>query len=176
MVRHVLFLCAVAEKLAYEPTDHITVMNQCFRFTVSSPTAEESFQFGGYMPSAASSSQSRSRGGLARPDTAPSSTKRSVRFSDDLGLGDELFGSERPSTAPGERSGRRQAKRGGKDENSDGSYLDDNKTPPEGNKPARREITSNGRDSNFAHFQNQADRILPASKHSFYAFSLREFG
>ena len=97
------------------------------------------------MPSAASSSQSRSRGGLARPDTAPSSTKRSVRFSDNLGLGDELFGSERPSTAPGERSGRRQAKRGEKDENINGSYLDDNKKPPEGNKPARKETTSNGK-------------------------------
>jgi len=94
------------------------------------------------MPSAASSSQSRSRGGLARPDTAPSSTKRSVRFSDDLGLGDELFGSERPSTAPGKR----QAKRGDKDENVNGSYLDDNKKPLEGNKPIRRETTSSGRD------------------------------
>lgn len=101
------------------------------------------------MPSAASSSQSRSRGGLARPDTAPSSTKRSVRFSDDLGLGDELFGSERPSTAPDERSGRRQAKREGKDENINGSYLDDNKKPTEGDKPTRRETRSNGRDSRF---------------------------
>ena len=99
------------------------------------------------MPSATSSSQSRSRGGLARPDTAPSSTKRSVRFSDDLGVDDELFGSERPSTAPGERSGRRQAKRGEKDENIHGSYLDDNKKPPEGNKTARKETTSNGKDS-----------------------------
>jgi len=101
------------------------------------------------MPSAASSSQSRSRGGLARPDTAPSSTKRSVRFSDDLGLGDELFGSERPSTAPGERSGRRQGKRGDKEENINGSYLDDNNKPPEGSTPARRETTRNGKDSNF---------------------------
>lgn len=97
------------------------------------------------MPSAASSNQSRSRGGLARPDTAPSSTKRSVRFSDDLGLGDELFGSERPSTAPGKR----QAKRGDKDENINGSYLDDNKKPLEGNKTIGRETTSSGRDSEF---------------------------
>ena len=101
------------------------------------------------MPSAASTNQSRSRGGLARPDTAPSSTKRSVRFSDDLGLGDELLGSERPSTAPGERSGRRQAKRGEKDDTINSSYLDDNKKPPEGNKPAKRETTSNGKDSKF---------------------------
>lgn len=101
------------------------------------------------MPSAASSSQSRSRGGLARPDTAPGSTKRSVRFSDDLGLGDELLGSERPSTAPGERSRRRLAKRGEKDENINGSYLDDNKEPPEGNEPSRRETTSNGGDLKF---------------------------
>lgn len=105
------------------------------------------------MPSAASSSQSRSRGGLARPDTAPSSTKRSVRFSDDLGLGDELFGNERPSTAPDERSGRRLAKRGEKDENINGSYLDDNKKPPEGNKPARRETTSSGKGSKFQNFR-----------------------
>lgn len=101
------------------------------------------------MPSAASSSQSRSRGGLARPDTAPSSTKRSVRFSDDLGLGDEFFGSKRPSTAPGERSGRRQAKREDTDENINGSYLDDSKKPSEGNKPARREARSNGKKSLF---------------------------
>ena len=142
-----IYLCS-AEKFACVAADYITMItNVCF--TVSSPTSEESFQFGGYMPSAASSSQSRSRGGLARPDTAPSSTKRSVRFSDDLGLGDELFGSERPSTAPDERSGRRQATRGGKDENINGSYLDDNKKPPEGNKPARGETTSNGRDSTF---------------------------
>ena len=97
------------------------------------------------MPSAASSGQSRSQGGLARPDTAPSATKRSVRFSDDLGLGDELFGSERPSTAPGERSGRRQPKREEKDDNINGSYLDDNKKPSEGNKPTRKEARTTGR-------------------------------
>ena len=116
------------------------------------------------MPSAASSSQSRSRGGLARPDTAPSSTKRSVRFSDDLGLGDELFGSERPSTAPGERSGRKQAKRGEKDENISGSYLDDNKKPLEGNKPAGRETTSNGKDSKYGTVSEAgSNRPFPSS-------------
>jgi len=57
-----------------------------------------------------------------------------------------MFGSERPSTALSERLRRRQAKREGKVEKINGSYLDDNKTPPEGNKPARRETTSNGRD------------------------------
>lgn len=96
------------------------------------------------MPSAASSGQSRSRGGLARPDTAPSSTKRSVRFSDELGLDDELFGSERPSTAPSERSGRRQQRRDEKDENINGSFLGDDKKPPVGNKPTRRDANDAG--------------------------------
>ena len=122
----------------------LTIIMVCF--TVSSPTSEESFQFGGYMPSAAASGQSRSRGGLARPDTAPSSTKRSVRFSDDLGLDDELFGSERPSTAPSQRSARRQTKREEKDESFNGSYLDDrNKKPQEDSKPTTRETRNNGR-------------------------------
>ena len=116
------------------PANDVTIMNAFF-VTVSSPTSEESFQFGGYMPSAASSSQSRSRGGLVRPDTAPSSTKRSVRFSDDLGLGDELFRSERPSTAPGERSGRRQPKREDKDDGI--------------NNPAKSDTRSNGRKLRF---------------------------
>ena len=89
------------------------------------------------MPSAAASGQSRSRGGLARPDTAPGSTKRSVRFSDDLGLDDELFGSERPSTAPNER-GRRQQRKEERDDNNSGSVLEDDKKPPVGNKPARK--------------------------------------
>lgn len=84
------------------------------------------------MPSAASSGRSRSRGGLARPDTAPSSTKRSVRFSDDLGLDDELFGGERPSTAPSQRSPGRQTKRDEKDEKVSGSYLDDKDQKPKG--------------------------------------------
>ena len=97
------------------------------------------------MPSAAASSQSRGRGGLARPDTAPSSTKRSVRFSDDLGLGDELFGSERPSTAPSERSPRRQSRREEKDENINGSYLDDNRKQQEVNKPTRKDTRNSGR-------------------------------
>ncbi|XP_022788434.1 fas-binding factor 1 homolog isoform X3 [Stylophora pistillata] len=105
---------------------------------VSSPTSEDSFQFGGYMPSAASSGRSRGRGGLARPDTAPSSTKRSVRFSDDLGLDDELFGSERPSTAPSQRSPRKQTKREDRDENINGSYSDDrDQKPKEDSKPTR---------------------------------------
>ena len=84
------------------------------------------------MPSAASSGRSRSRGGLVRPDTAPSSTKRSVRFSDDLGLDDELFGGERPSTAPSQRSPGRPTKRDEKDEKVSGSYLDDKDQKPKG--------------------------------------------
>ena len=96
------------------------------------------------MPSAAASGPSRSRGGLARPDTAPGSTKRSVRFSDDLGLDDEVSGSERPSTAPSERSGRRQQRRDERDDNIDGSFLDGDKKPPVGNKSTRREAKING--------------------------------
>ena len=113
--------------------------------TVSSPTSEDSFQFGGYMPSAASSGRSRGRGGLARPDTAPSSTKRSVRFSDDLGLDDELFGSERPSTAPSQRSPRKQTKREDRDENINGSYSDDrDQKPKEDSKPTRGQAKISG--------------------------------
>lgn len=97
------------------------------------------------MPSAASSGRSRSRGGLARPDTAPSSTKRSVRFSDDLGLDDELFGGERPSTAPSQRSPGRQTKRDEKDEKVSGSYLDDKDQKPKGdNNPTKGQARNNG--------------------------------
>lgn len=97
------------------------------------------------MPSAASSGRSRSRGGLARPDTAPSSTKRSVRFSDDLGLDDELFGGERPSTAPSQRSPGRQTKRDEKDEKGSGSYLDDKDQKPKGDsKPTKGQARNNG--------------------------------
>lgn len=97
------------------------------------------------MPSAASSGRSRSRGGLARPDTAPSSTKRSVRFSDDLGLDDELFGGERPSTAPSQRSPGRQTKRDEKDEKVSGSYLDDKDQRPKGDSnPTKGQARNNG--------------------------------
>lgn len=62
---------------------------------------EESFHFGSYTPSAAAGS-GRSRVGMARPDTAPG--KRSVRFADELGLGDDIaMSSDRPATAPSER-------------------------------------------------------------------------
>ncbi|XP_028417313.1 fas-binding factor 1 homolog [Dendronephthya gigantea] len=68
---------------------------------VRSPTSEETFQFGGYMPSSAGG---RSSSRSARPDS--DFGRRSVKFSDDLGLGDDLFSSrKRPSTAP---SGRRK--------------------------------------------------------------------
>lgn len=97
------------------------------------------------MPSAASSGRSRSRGGLARPGTAPSSTKRSVRFSDDLGLDDELFGGERPSTAPSQRSPGRQTKRDEKDEKVSGSYLDDKDQKPKGDSnPTKGQARNNG--------------------------------
>ena len=96
------------------------------------------------MPSAASSGPSRSRGGLARPDTAPSSSKRSVRFSDELGLDDELFGNERPSTAPGERADRRQQRKEEKDDTNTGSLLEDDKKPPLGSKQTRRQPKVNG--------------------------------
>lgn len=97
------------------------------------------------MPSAASSGRSRSRGGLARPDTAPSSTKRSVRFSDDLGLDDELFGGERPSTAPSQRSPGRQTKRDENDEKVSGSYLDDKDQKPKGDSnPTKGQARNNG--------------------------------
>lgn len=97
------------------------------------------------MPSAASSGRSRNRGGLARPDTAPSSTKRSVRFSDDLGLDDELFGGERPSTAPSQRSPGRQTKRDEKDEKVSGSYLDDKDQKPKGDSnPTKGQARNNG--------------------------------
>lgn len=97
------------------------------------------------MPSAASSGRSRNRGGLARPDTAPSSTKRSVRFSDDLGLDDELFGGERPSTAPSQRSPGRQTKRDEKDEKVSGSYLDDKDRKPKGDSnPTKGQARNNG--------------------------------
>lgn len=97
------------------------------------------------MPSAASSGRSRSRGGLVRPDTAPSSTKRSVRFSDDLGLDDELFGGERPSTAPSQRSPGRQTKRDEKDEKVSGSYLDDKDQKPKGDSnPTKGQARNNG--------------------------------
>lgn len=97
------------------------------------------------MPSAASSGRSHSRGGLARPDTAPSSTKRSVRFSDDLGLDDELFGGERPSTAPSQRSPGRQTKRDEKDEKVSGSYLDDKDQKPKGDSnPTKGQARNNG--------------------------------
>ena len=97
------------------------------------------------MPSAASSGRSRNRGGLARPDTAPSSTKRSVRFSDDLGLDDELFGGERPSTAPSQRSPGRHTKRDEKDEKVSGSYLDDKDQKPKGDSnPTKGQARNNG--------------------------------
>ena len=97
------------------------------------------------MPSAASSGRSRSRGGLARPDTAPSSAKRSVRFSDDPGLDDELFGGERPSTAPSQRSPGRQTKRDEKDEKGSGSYLDDKDQKPKGDSnPTKGQARNNG--------------------------------
>ena len=96
------------------------------------------------MPSAASSGSSRSRGGLTRPDTAPSSSKRSVRFSDELGLNDELFGNERPSTAPGERADRRQQRKEVKDDTNTGSVLEDDKKPPLGSKQTRRQPKVNG--------------------------------
>ena len=97
------------------------------------------------MPSAASSGRSRSRGGLARPDTAPSSTKRSVRFSDDLGLDDELFGGERPSTAPSQRSPGRQTKGDEKDEKVNGLYLDDKDQKPKGDSnPTKGQARNNG--------------------------------
>lgn len=69
------------------------------------------------MPSAASSGPSHSRGGLARPDTAPSSSRRTVRFSDELGLDDDLFGRERPSSAPSDRLSRRQQRENGGETN-----------------------------------------------------------
>nr|XP_058970698.1 fas-binding factor 1-like isoform X2 [Pocillopora verrucosa] len=121
---------------------------------VSSPTSEESFQFGGYMPSAASSGRSRSRGGLARPDTAPSSTKRSVRFSDDLGLDDELFGGERPSTAPSQRSPGRQTKRDEKDEKVSGSYLDDKDQKPKGDSNPTKGQARNNEESKIEQKKN----------------------
>lgn len=53
----------------------------------------------------------RSRGGLARPDTAPG--KRSVRFADDLGLGDDVApASDRPATAPSDRENGGNRRRG----------------------------------------------------------------
>ena len=96
-----------------------------FHSLVSSPTSEESFQFGGYMPSAAGSGPGRSRG-LSRPDTAPGSGRRSVRFADDLGLEDEA--SERPATAPSERGNEKPLRRGKRaEENLGGSFLGDSK-------------------------------------------------
>ncbi len=55
------------------------------------------------MPSTAGNSGRRSRGST-RPDSASDFGRRSVKFSDDLGLDDDLFSSKkRPSTAPGRR-------------------------------------------------------------------------
>ena len=68
--------------------------------------------FGDYTPSAATSTGH----GRPRPDTAPGS-RRTVRFADDLGLGDELFGAEeRPATAPNMRNDGPQKRRRGMDE------------------------------------------------------------
>ena len=122
----------------------LLLIRDYFSLVVSSPTSEDSFQFGGYSPSAAASGQSRSRVGLARPDTAPGSTKRSVRFSDELGLDDGLLGSERPSTAPSERSNRRQQRRDDVDADAGGSFLGDDKKPPSGNRARRAETKDNG--------------------------------
>jgi hypothetical protein len=65
---------------------------------VRSPSSEETFQFGGYMPSSAG----RKSRGNTRPDSEMG--RRSVKFSDGLGLDDDMFSSKkRPSTAPGSR-------------------------------------------------------------------------
>ncbi|CAB4017659.1 Hypothetical predicted protein, partial [Paramuricea clavata] len=65
---------------------------------VRSPSSEETFQFGGYMPSSAG----RKSRGNTRPDSETG--RRSVKFSDGLGLDDDMFSSKkRPSTAPGSR-------------------------------------------------------------------------
>lgn len=70
---------------------------------ILSPTAEETFQFGGYMPSAAAGTGRRSRSN--RPESSQEFGRRSVKFSDDLGLDDDAFGvKKRPSTAPGGRN------------------------------------------------------------------------
>ena len=77
---------------------------------VRSPTSEETFQFGGYMPSSAGGSGRRSRGSI-RADTASDFGRRSVKFSDDVGLDNDLFGSKkRPSTAPGSRRKKEEPK------------------------------------------------------------------
>ena len=66
---------------------------------------EETFQFGGYMPSAAAGTGRRSRSN--RPESSQEFGRRSVKFSDDLGLDDDAFGvKKRPSTAPGGRNKR----------------------------------------------------------------------
>ncbi|XP_067043512.1 fas-binding factor 1-like isoform X1 [Acropora muricata] len=104
---------------------------------VTSPTLDESFQFGGYMPSAASSGPSHSRGGLARPDTAPSSSRRTVRFSDELGLDDDLFGRDRPSSAPSDRLSRRQQR-------GDGGETNKGAKPPSGRASSKMQSEDNG--------------------------------
>ncbi|XP_048575704.1 fas-binding factor 1 homolog isoform X2 [Nematostella vectensis] len=95
----------------------------------TSPTSEESFQFGGYMPSAAST-PGRARTGISRPDTAPGSGRRSVRFADDLGLDDDILGSSRPRTAPSNR-GRAVSSRGADEPETErgGSFLDEVASP-----------------------------------------------
>ena len=85
------------------------------------------------MPSAASTEQPRNRGGLARPDTAPGSSRRSVRFADDLSLDDEdVFSMQRPSTAPLERGKGRHV--------LDGSAMG----PSEKNPPVQRRKENQG--------------------------------
>ena len=60
------------------------------------------------MPSSAGNTGRRSRGST-RPDS--DFGRRSVKFSDDLGLDDDLFSStKRPSTAPGGRRKKEEAK------------------------------------------------------------------
>ena len=62
------------------------------------------------MPSSAGGSGRRSRGG-SRADSATDFGRRSVKFSEDLGLDDDLFSSKkRPSTAPGGRRKKEEAK------------------------------------------------------------------
>ena len=89
------------------------------------------------MPSAASSGPSHSRGGLARPDTAPSSSRRTVRFSDELGLDDDLFGRDRPSSAPSDRLSRRQQRGDGGETNKDAK-------PPSGRASSKMQSEDNG--------------------------------
>lgn len=100
------------------------------------------------MPSAASSGPSPGRGGLARPDTAPSSSRRTVRFSDELGLDDDLFGRERPSSAPSDRLSRRQQRRG------EGETNEGAKPPPGGGFTKKQSEDNGGCQTNVEIFFN----------------------